>query len=35
MATSSGVRINALSVESYDVKRKCNECGEEKPAEFD
>ena len=35
MATQSGVHINALSVESYDTKRKCHECGEEKPAEFE
>ena len=35
MATSSDVHINALSVESYDDTRKCHECGEEKPAEFE
>ena len=35
MATQSGVHINALSVESYDKKRICHECGEERPAGFE
>ena len=35
MASSSDVKINALSVESYENTRKCHECGEERPTGFE
>ena len=35
MATQSDVQIHALSVEAYDKKRTCHECGEEKPTGFE
>ena len=35
MASSSDVKINALSVESYENTRKCHECNEERATGFE
>ena len=35
MATSSGTKINALTVEKYEVTKKCDICCKEQPVGFE